>query len=115
DHSSVLRSAGWGLTGFQKTLDLLDRPRHRARQPPQPGFLEQKRIFDADAGVRVLTDGRLHLVDERDVLRRARQRVERALTDVDAGLDGERHPRLEGMGVLADVVDVDADVVRGAM
>ena len=56
---------------------------------------EQERVLDADADVCVLRHGRLNLLDEREVLRRPRQRVERALADVDARFDRERHAGCE--------------------
>ena len=55
------------------------------------------------------------LLDEREVLGGPRQRLERALPDVDARLDHERHARLERTRAFADVVHVDADVVRRAV
>ena len=59
--------------------------------------------------------GGAHLLDERGVLRRLRQIVERGLADVDAGLDRERHSGLQRRGARADVVHVHADPVRDAV
>ena len=81
----------------------------------QAGFGQQERILDPDADVLVLLHGRPYLRDERRVLGRLRQVVERALADVDARLDDEGHPRLERPSPIADVVHVDADPVRRAV
>ena len=49
----------FGALGSARTLaherfDLVDRARHGRREPPEPGVVEEKRVFDADADVQVL-------------------------------------------------------------
>src|SRR5215471_6390342 len=62
---------------------------HGRGQVAQAALLEEERILDADADSRVLADRGLNLLDERQVLRCTRKRVERRLADVDAWLDGK--------------------------
>jgi hypothetical protein len=79
------------LLDTQKRLDRVDR-------------FHEVRVFDPAADVGLTMHHRLHPFDERDVFRRPRHRVERGLTDIDASLDRERHPRLNGARAVPDVV-----------
>src|SRR4051812_7400380 len=74
----------WRSPPLHERLDLIGRARHLGRELRQAGFCQQERVLDADPDVLVLLHYRPDLGDKGLVGRRGRQRIERALPNVDA-------------------------------
>ncbi len=85
-----------------RCFDVFQLRRNARRKHLRFAVGDQHVVFDAHADALIFLKCRLHCGDELFVLRRFRQIVEHVRADVDAGLDGHGHARLQFLAACRD-------------